>query len=193
MKFDERHFQMFYLTKRYSPDGVFSNKEVERFVDQILAELSAMSAYEDRSPYKPVLRVANYLFDNVQSPDGLGDVALAFMVVIYGLLRERVSIQPEISVANHLKDIFDEELKARLSIELASIPYISHGFDNHGRTICLADYSSVSVFGKRFEQDSSFDDIPIEFEIIEDSSNEIDKPDTSKDDSATDDPDESDC
>ena len=192
MKFDERHFQMFYLTKRYSPDGVFSNKEVERFVDQILAELTAMSAYEDRSPCKPVLRVANYLYDNVRSPDSLTDVALAFMAVIYGLLRERVSIQPEISVANHLKGIFDEELRARLSIELASIPYASRGFDGQGRMICLADYSSVSVFGKRFEQDSSYEDMPIEFEIIEDPSDEIDKPDKPDEDSATDDPDASD-
>lgn len=180
---------MFYLTKRYSPDGLFSNKEVERLVDQILAELTAMSAYEDRSPYKPVSRVANYLLDNVRTPNDLGDVALAFMAVIYGLLRERVSIQPEISVANHLKDIFDEELRARLSIELASIPYVSHGFDDQGRKIYLSDYSSVSIFGKRFDQDSLFEDIPIELEIIEDPSDEIDKPDKPKDDSAADDPD----
>ena len=175
MKFDERHFQMFDRNNKSAPDGVLTNRQIERFFQQILGELIAMSAYKNRLPCKTVLRIANYFSDEVRSSTDLNDAIFAMSAMIFGLLRERVAIQPEVTVASHLKEIFDEDLIARLSLELTAIPYTNSGNDKCGDMTQMADYSSLSIFGNRFELQIELDDTPIEFEIMDDPSSEINK------------------
>lgn len=175
MKFDERHFQMFDLNKKSAPDGVLTNSQIEKFFQQILGELVAMSAYKNRMPCKAVLRIANYFSDEVRSSTDLNNAIFAMSAIIFGLLRERVAIQPETTVASHLKDIFDEDLIAQLSLELIAIPYTNCVNTTCGDVTQMADYSSLSIFGKRFELQIELDDTPIEFEILDDPSSEINK------------------
>lgn len=167
MKFDERHFQIFHGANKAAPDGIDKNDQIEKFFSRILSELIAMPAYQTRLPCKPVLNIANYFSEEVRSPDDLNDAVFAMSAIIYGLLRERFALQPEITVASHLIDIFDEELITQLSIELSSIPYINCGLDGQGDTLRRVDYSSLSIFGKRFELQIELDDSPIEFEFEE--------------------------
>ena len=172
MKFDDRHFQIFHGANNAAPDGIASNHQIEKFFNRILSELISMSAYQSRSPCKSVLNIANYFSDEVQSPDDLNDAVFAMNLVIFGLVRERFALQPEISVSNHLKDIFDEDLMTQLSHELSSIPYINCGRDDNGNNLRRLDYSSLSIFGKRFEIQLELDDSPVEFEEIDDPSSE---------------------
>lgn len=175
MKFDERHFQMFDLNKKSAPDGILTNSQIEKFFQQILGELVAMSAYKDRMPCKAVLRIGNYFSEEVRSSTELNNAMFAMSAIIFGLLRERVAIQPEITVASHLKDIFDEDLIAQLSLELNAIPYTNCVDTTCGDVTQMADYSSLSIFGKRFELQIELDDTPLEFEILDDPSSEINK------------------
>ena len=175
MTFDERYFQMFDVNKSFTPDGVLSNSQIEKFFQQILGELIAMSAYKNRLPCKSVLRIANYVSDEVRNLTDLNDAIFALSAIIFGLLRERVAIQPEVTVASHLNDIFDEDLKAQLSLELAAIPYFNFGNNECGFVTQVADYASLSIFGKRFELQIELDDDIIEFDIVDDPSSEFRK------------------
>ena len=122
-----------------------------------------MPAYQSRLPCKAILNLANFFSEEVKHSEDLNDAIIAMGAIIYGLVRERFAIQPEIPVANHLKSIFDDDLMTQLSLELSSTPYFNFGFDDQGKSLRRVDYSSISIFGKQFELQIVSEDYPIEF------------------------------
>ena len=178
MKFDERQFQMLSCSSKIAPDGITSKHEIATHVSRILAELILIPESNKRLPCRAAMNISNYFLDEVKSESDLTDAIIALCLIIFGLIRERFTLQAEIPLATQLKDIFDESVLTQLAFELTSMPYCNALNSNGESAPMTIDFSSLSLFGDEFKLENKFNKFLFDFLIADDevSESEVEKP-----------------
>jgi len=179
VKFDERQFQMLSCSSKIAPDGITSKHEIATHVSRILAELILIPESNKRLPCRAAMNISNYFLDEVKSESDLTDAIIALCLIIFGLIRERFTLQAEIPLATQLKDIFDESVLTQLAFELTSMPYCNALNSNGESAPRTIDFSSLSLFGDEFKLENKFNKFLFDFLIADDdevSESEVEKP-----------------
>ena len=179
MRFDEHQFQMLSDSSTHAPDGLTSKHEIATHVSRILGELILIPESNKRLPCKAAMNISNYFLDEVKSESDLTDGIISLCLIIFGIIRERFTLQAEIPLATQLKDIFDESVLTQLAFELTSMPY-SNTLNINGESVPRTiDFSSLSLFGDEFKLETKFNNFLFDFLIADDdevSDPEVEKP-----------------
>jgi len=170
---------MLSCSSKIAPDGITSKHEIATHVSRILAELILIPESNKRLPCRAAMNISNYFLDEVKSESDLTDAIIALCLIIFGLIRERFTLQAEIPLATQLKDIFDESVLTQLAFELTSMPYCNALNSNGESAPRTIDFSSLSLFGDEFKLENKFNKFLFDFLIADDdevSESEVEKP-----------------
>lgn len=159
---------MLSCSSKIAPDGITSKHEIATHVSRILAELILIPESNKRLPCRAAMNISNYFLDEVKSESDLTDAIIALCLIIFGLIRERFTLQAEIPLATQLKDIFDESVLTQLAFELTSMPYSNAWHSSGELALRNIDFSSLSLFGDEFKLETTFNKFLFDFEITDD-------------------------